>query len=270
MRFSQRMGKTPIQETIQKDSMTESFRNLLTNECEFVIKQFHGRDDYIDMKFLRAYYNYFGLPYKEYGRPDYFMLSVKEHINDKQAGAYFLYDFIEFLIKYSHNIERELYLITRFNEILELEKSAYRLDEDGELTPIVDEIELAELAKASDLPKQYSGVYEHLEKAKAAFSNRENPDYKKSIAESVHAIEATCRIILVDNKATLGQAVKKLKLHKSLEESISKLYGFSSDSSGIRHANKIDGKEDIDENDARLILVSSHSIVNYLISKTLR
>ncbi len=264
MRFSQRMGKTPIQETIQKDSMTESFRNLLTNECEFVIKSFYNGP------FIRAYCYHFGLEYEFNNQAYSFISSIKDKIKDEQNGVYFLYDLIEFLIKYHRYLYRNLDIVDVFQKILELEKSAYRLAEDGKLMPIVDEIELAELAKASDLSKPYSGVYEHLEKAKAAFSNRENPDYKKSIAESVYAIEAICRIILGDNKATLGQVVKKLKLHKSLEESISKLYGFSSDSSGIRHANKIDEKEDIDENDARLILVSSHSIVNYLISKTLR
>ena len=258
-----------MQETIQIDSMTESFRNRLINACELTISQFYNGYIWIDAKFSRAYFNHFGLLNREDMCLDSFMLDVKENAKNTQDGVYFLYDFIELLIKYHNIIRPKINLITRFNKILELEKSAYRLDKSGTLIAITDEIELVELEQASHLSQQYSSVYKHLEKAKMFFSNREEPDYEKTIVESVHAIESLCKIILNNDKATLGQAVKELKLHSALEQSIVKLYGFASDGSGIRHANKSNTTDCVDEHDARLILVSSHSIVNYLISKKL-
>ena len=259
-----------MQETIQIDSMTESFRNRLINAYELTISQFYNGYIWIDAKFSRAYFNHFGLLNREDMCLDSFMLDVKENAKNTQYGVYFLYDFMEFLIEYyKHNVGRGLNLISGFNKILELEKSAYRLTKNGILIPITDEIELAELEQASYLSKPYSGIYNHLKKARISFSNRKNPDYKKAIIESVHAIESLCKIILNNDKATLGQAVKELKLHSALEQSIVKLYGFASDGSGIRHANKSNTTDCVDEHDARLILVSSHSIVNYLISKKL-
>lgn len=74
-----------------------------------------------------------------------------------------------------------------------------------------------------------------------------------------------------DPKATLGQAVKKLedsgvKLHPAFEGALQKMYGYTSDAEGIRHA--LLEESALDADDARFMLVSCSAFVNYLKAKS--
>lgn len=268
MRFSQRIGKTEVQTTIQKDTMSDSFKNRLNN----LIDDIHGRIDnsHHYRNFDEKCCNHFGWRFTEAFKHNGALGYLRFN---HTSNVMFLYDMVEFLVLYWRTIEqrhnviiKSIEVIKRFNNIFELEKSAYRLDGNGQLIPIIDEMELKELNKGNNSSRPYPNVYEHLKKARNFFSDREQADYDKAIVESIHAIEEICRIITDDEKATLAIALKNMELHKALEDSLTKLYGFSSDT--VRHAKKSDHVK-IDENDARLILITSHSIVNYLISKNL-
>lgn len=69
--------------------------------------------------------------------------------------------------------------------------------------------------------------------------------------------------------ATLGPALsavdKKAKLHPSLKEAFQKLYGYTSDAQGIRHA--LMDEPTLDVEDAKFMLVSCSAFVNYLVVK---
>lgn len=55
-------------------------------------------------------------------------------------------------------------------------------------------------------------------------SDRQKPNYRNSIKESISAVESICKIITQDEKATLGKALKKIEnLHPSLQGSMDKL-----------------------------------------------
>jgi hypothetical protein len=102
------------------------------------------------------------------------------------------------------------------------------------------------------------------------FADRQNPDYRNSIKESISAAEAMCKIITGEKKATLGQALKKLEdksieLHGSLKSSFSSLYGYTNDAKGIRHGLMEEPNLDFD---AKFMLVSCSGFVNYLAAKT--
>lgn len=286
MRFSQRIGKTKIQTTIQKDTMSVSFKNRLNNLIDKIYAILPDHVDVFDDTLSGTDAEY-DPPYSDFNEKccDRFGWRLTEvykyddnvlgYLRGKHAGkVYPLYDMVEFLVSYLQKEEqreviesiKSITVIKQFNDIFELEKSAYRFGGNGKLIAITDEIELEELNRADDLSKPYANVYEHLEKAKSFFSDREQPDYDKTAVESVHAIEAVCRDITGDDKAILGDALKNIKLHKALKCSLTKLYGFSGDT--VRHAKKSNNIK-IDENAARLILITSHSIVNYLISKYL-
>jgi hypothetical protein len=89
--------------------------------------------------------------------------------------------------------------------------------------------------------------------------------------ESISAVEAICALIVGDKKATLGQALSviekagTLALHSSLKEGFQRLYGYTSDAEGIRHALK--DKPTVDYDDAKLLLVECAAFVNWLIAK---
>jgi hypothetical protein len=102
-------------------------------------------------------------------------------------------------------------------------------------------------------------------------SDRKKPDYRNSIKESISAVEAICQIISGKQKATLPDCLKAFKdrkpLHPAFEQALVKLYSYTSDEGGIRHA--------LSENssapsfaDAKFVLVSSSGFINYVLTKT--
>lgn len=156
-----------------------------------------------------------------------------------------------------------------FNSIFEQEKSAYRFV-SGQIVPITNEIELDEIETAAST--EFDAVNAHISNALRLYSDRENPDYKNSIHESISAVESMCSIItgMKGKGATLGLMLKKLedngvRIHTSLRGAFSKLYGFTSDEEGIRH-----GSMDFSNapaEDAKFMLVACSAFVNYLIEK---
>ena len=74
-----------------------------------------------------------------------------------------------------------------------------------------------------------------------------------------------CQILTKNNKATLGDALKlmKDKIHPAMKGAFEKLYGYTSDANGIRHANGLgEGNSTFEE--AKYMLISCSAFVNYL------
>ena len=125
-----------------------------------------------------------------------------------------------------------------FNKILENENSAYRLI-GGLVQEITDQNEISEIETAiNDNPIQHSK--DHLKQALKMMSDRENPDFRNSIKESVSAIESLVKSLLDDDNISLSNALAKFEktkgLHSSHKQGFIKLYGWTSDGDGIRHA----------------------------------
>jgi hypothetical protein len=101
-------------------------------------------------------------------------------------------------------------------------------------------------------------------------SNKGKPDYRNPIKESISAVEALCKTINNDEKATLGVALKSLEkkglMHPALTSAFSSLYGYTSDAQGIRHA--LTEKSNLSSADARFMLISCSAFINYVIAVT--
>ena len=73
-----------------------------------------------------------------------------------------------------------------------------------------------------------------------------------------------------DNKADLAKALKMLKekmpIHGALEQGFLRIYGYTSDGDGIRHA--LLDESSLDQEDALFMLISCSSFINYLIRKS--
>jgi hypothetical protein len=110
-------------------------------------------------------------------------------------------------------------------------------------------------------------VQEHIRAALACLSDRENPNYRNAIKESISAVESVCK--LVGGEKTLGAALKairdKIQLHPALEKGFNALYGYTSDEGGIRHA--LLAESTVDSTDARFMLVACSAFVNFIIAK---
>ena len=100
-------------------------------------------------------------------------------------------------------------------------------------------------------------------------SNRDNPDFRNSVKESVSAVESACRHLTEMPSATLGEALKKLDqmdpLHGALKDGILKLYGWTSDEGGIRHS--LVESDNVKHADAQFMLVACSAFVNYLFAR---
>lgn len=144
---------------------------------------------------------------------------------------------------------------------------------NGLVVPIVNEGELKTIAKTMNL--EYESVSKHMHKALELYSDRQKPDYENSVKESISAVEAMCCIITgaEGGTATLGNTLKTLKnygikIHPAMEGAFIKLYGYTSDSGGIRHGSiefvNVPGE------DAKYMMVSCAAFVNYLIEKWIK
>ncbi len=117
------------------------------------------------------------------------------------------------------------------------------------------------------LKDRFEGAAEHIRTAIWLYSNRQSPDYRNSIKESISAVESVVKLVAGSETAKLGDALKVLEkkhsLHPSLKEGFNKIYGYTSDEAGIRHA-LIDKESVVDESDALLMLVTCSAFCNYL------
>lgn len=140
-----------------------------------------------------------------------------------------------------------------------------------EISPITDDQEIQAIKTAMALPDKLSGARTHISTALQLLSDRKNPDYRNSIKESISAVEAICMVLVGDESASLGKALKHLedngiKIHPSLKSGFSSIYGYTSDQGGIRHAMIEEGTV-VTQEDALFMLVSCSAFCHYLQQK---
>ena len=202
---------------------------------------------------------------------DVFFSELKSHYFNSDWEWWKIYDFLEFVIENDKNSSRNKEFQNSCNSILERECSGYRFINDL-IAPITSTEELEEIKNAI----QYSSneVKIHIQQALISLSNRDSPDYRNSIKESISAVEAQCRLIADDNTATLTKALdkiergKQIKIHRHLKEAFQKIYSWTNDDEGIRHALK--DEPTIDKEDAQFMLIACSAFINYLKIKKMK
>lgn len=185
---------------------------------------------------------------------------------------YKLYNLLQFISdKYFINTSQENFFYLVCNDIFEKNLSAYRFI-DKLIVPISSIEEKASIEEALTIATVVNPVKIHLKRALEFFSDRENPDYRNSIKESISAVESCCKFISGDDKATLGKALailaKKHKLDIKLKSAFSILYDYTSDAEGIRHA--LMDTPTLSQEDAKYMLVICSAFINYLMVKNSR
>ena len=166
----------------------------------------------------------------------------------------------------STSFVHEIY--NEFNQLFEKEYVGYRFVA-GEITPITNSPEIQEIEQACQIP--FEGAHVQLQKALGFLSDREHPDYKNCVKESISAVESVCKVLANDPKAELGKALKSLianglNIHGSLKSAILALYGYASDEGGIRHAER-ETESTVTFEEAKFMMVTCSAIVNYLVAE---
>jgi hypothetical protein len=273
MSFSQRKGIKPAKSVMQTDSMDDDLRNGLWNCITLfywgqVDTVHYGYDERTHTLLKNIWIHFLKLPIDEI--PDgWYMtqLSLKDSFFKFSWNE--IYDFIEFLANNYGVDDINEKFINACNFVLEKEMSGYRFV-DKIIAPITSEQELAAIEEALAGSNPFKPVNTHLNTALERLSDRKTPDYRNSIKESISAVEAISRLITNNPKATLGEAIKKIKekvaLHPALEKAFNSLYGYTSDKDGIRHS--LMEESNLKFQDAKYMLVTCSAFISYLIEKS--
>lgn len=276
--FSQRYGYKPMKEVIQKESIDEVLKNkiwsLLTSLYWSKIKQVPyssycsiNSSSNSNLKTLtqRLWYSYFNEPIDTIDDDwDSVLRFIRNYFYN--AMWYEVFDLIEFIALNYPEDETNRIFLKMCNKALEDEMSAYRFIED-KITEIIDDNEIESIETA--ISSREKAVTTHLKRALELLSDRKQPDYRNSIKESISAVESISSIITGEEKGTLGKLLaildKDNKIHPSMKSGFTKMYGFTSDSNGIRHALLDEDSNNFD--DAKYMLVICSAFINYIKAK---
>ncbi|WPR76024.1 AbiJ-NTD4 domain-containing protein [Algoriphagus sp. NG3] len=274
MRFSERIGKKQIKSEIQIDSMDSELRIGIWNVFYLYIIKPLEKENYITESVFknlvnRVWFSFFkeAMDQIPIYTGDIAIILKERFFSWDYLGVY---DFIDFIASHKDPSINYEGFSDSINFILKRELSGYRIV-SGSLAPITDELEISEIEKAVSNAGSLNliGVKTHLSEALKKLSDKKVPDYRNSVKESISAVESICQIITGDPKAELGKALKliskKLPIHGALEQGFIKIYGYSSDADGIRHA--LLEESTLDQEDALYMLISCSSFINYLIIK---
>ena len=292
--FSDRTGIDPCNTLIQLNEFDERTRSLIGNRlfniCCLVFNP-SSSSEYSQFQFLKPSYrvsrlSQIGSDFCRALLSDVFNLPIR-----KALGARFDWEF-EFS-KISDVISNAPYnevldilwytcsWISRYttaefsnemykalNSLFEEEYVGYRFIA-GEIVPITDKSEAVEIEQACHTP--FDGARTQLQKALCFLSDREHPDYKNCVKESISAVESVCKVISGNEKAALKDALNGLiangmNIHGSLKSAILALYGYASDEGGIRHAER-ETESTVTFEEAKFMMVTCSAIVNYLVSE---
>ena len=267
MSFSDRIGITEPKSALQIEEIDNALRNgLWQASIEHLIRE-HVRyypEDLIFKRLMsRIYVDFFKKPSDTvpYGH-EKGIRAIRDWFFKTEWWN--VYNFIEFLLPLGADK-----FSARVSTFLEREKSGYRII-DGHLVPITDPIETSAIADATSSANFFSGAREHLHAAIDLFAKKPQPDYRNTIKESISAVESAARVISGNPKATLGDALKaindKMTLHPALREAMSRLYGYTSDEGGIRHA--LLEESNIDEAEAKFMIVACSAFVNLCVQRS--
>lgn len=250
-RFSERYEYSNVRDSIQLDYIDEQLQVGLWNvldvsywsSAEYIrrdlappmklVSDQHNRDLYVLVRALWA--DFFKAPLEEITKrfgSDWDR--ILGHIRDFFFGNtawWALYDFIEFVAENHPDMERNARFRESANVMLEREMSAWRFV-GPTIAQITSEEEIASIDAAMGNSAAPNAA-KHIESALALLSDREDPDYRNSVKESISAIEAAVRLATDDEDATLSDGVKLLSrhhdLHPAMRAALLKLYGYASD-----------------------------------------
>jgi hypothetical protein len=146
--------------------------------------------------------------------------------------------------------------------------AAYRVLEGHTIVPIGSEAELETLKRAfADLAAtEFFGARDHLRKAAEELTAGRYPD---SIRESINAVESVARTLGPDGSLSgaLAKLEKTAKIHTAMKGGFTRLYGYTSDEQGIRHAHLNEPSAKPDETDALFMIGACAAFLSYLINK---
>ena len=263
--FSERKGIKHFSDIVQVNSLNERTRNKIYSATIELIEKDKKRGEFIEYIYTEIFSltkNDIPIKSLEFGIFSDYYADVENEIllNLRNCEYHEVFDFIEGIIRGTRLDNQKKTYIDDINRIFIEENVNYRII-NGLITDLLNEETIKEIEETLENPhivvaNHYSKALELLYKSK---------DYDNSIKESISSVESICQILTSNNKATLGDTLKLLKdkIHPAMKSAFEKLYGYTSDANGIRHANGLgEGNSTFEE--AKYMLISCSAFVNYL------
>lgn len=284
--FSERIGKPTCITTVQLNEFDDHTRTQISNQLFKLLDYIFSNQDEYSVGMYQDPASNMGSDFCKALRADVLGYSVFLHSFDiirwdrefdridnviAQAPYNEVLDVIEYCYYWVTHRSDPLIKTTwknAFNMLFRQEYVGYRFVSD-QIVPVTDELEIREIEQACKTP--FDGARTQLQKALGFLSDRENPDYKNCVKESISAVESVCKVISGNEKATLKDALNGLisngmNIHGSLKSAILALYGYASDEGGIRHAER-ETESTVTFEEAKFMMVTCSAIVNYLVAE---
>ena len=269
--FSHRKGLKSVRVEIQTEGMDDGLKNrlwsaLYTSYFRHLIERETYYDDVDLAKYLWLLYFKYPIDRLPSNGHNFVEEVVRKHFY--HCVWHETLDLIEAVLRISQDSQTNVEFAEYCNLILQSELYGYRLVKDR-FVKITSEEEIVEIESAIKSAPSESRV--HLTRSLEHLSDRESPDYRNSIKESISAVETLCCLIAGKQKASLGEAVNLISksevvnFHPAFAEALKKLYGWTNDADGIRHS--LMEESSLSQEDARFMLVSCSTFTNYLIVK---
>jgi hypothetical protein len=265
------MGYTSVRDSLERESLAPETYTGLWNVLDMslfqrVSQSGNSLNSHPEFKALTnaLWFDFFKWPLDTI--PDLRASRVVDALRKWYMSAlwYEVLDFVEFVAGRYSDANVGGRIRDGSNLILEREMAAYRFV-GGYITEITSSDEIEAVETALNSVKQ--GPKTHLNAALTLLSDKSNPDYRNSIKESISAVEGVVNELAGTTNKSLGDALKKIDvpLHPALDSALNKLYGYTSDAQGIRHA--LMDEPDLDFADAKFMLVTCSAFVNLLLAK---
>lgn len=271
--FSQRNGLSPLPNQLELGYLSTEVRSLIWNEIYLSIMRTEENLEYIGIYLggdwtavLKDYY------VRVLHKPVHLFSNERDRnvrkLSDFIFNAKFniVFDFIEFVLQHPLHPPS---LRNGIKNALTDGRAAYRVINGNTVTPIGTDEEAQAIEKGVLDAKhaKLDGASSHL---LASAGSLRHGKWADSVRESISAVESVA-VLLAPEQKTLGAALNSLQksghLHGALKDAFAKLYGFTSDEEGIRHALVYDDNAKVDEADALFMLGACAAFVSYLISK---
>jgi len=258
--YDQRYGRTPLPEPMKPGEISLELSNNLQDLLAYILEENSFQVEFGTHHYLKEH-------------TQEIIKSVLAKFNDKpridfkeytEKSLSFIVDDLLAKLKFNWSAERTLRFFEHFMdayspmaEVIELLLKKHAapyilMKEKGyhRFHPISLEAEREAIGTSFNVLSSFghNAATRHLAEASQAL-NKGN--YNGAVRESINAVESVAKIVVADDKATLGKALANLErnniyIHPALKKGWSELYGFASDESGIRHASR-DGMDKVDQ-----------------------
>lgn len=271
--FSERHGYKEVRSVVQRESLDDATRLELWNLLAVLPEQFGTlyRDSTEHSVLEAMWLWYFNKARDEMPYDSAVWKMLKEAVLTREWNEVF--DLLEQFMKQWERLQTsrsealKRAFLKALNARFESELVGYRFI-GLEITPVDSNAESEAIVAAMTDSESIAGARHALDRAVELLADRQTPDYPNSIKESISAVEAVVK--KVTGEGTLGTGLRKLEvaglgIHPALREAWSKMYGWTSDDDGIRHAGI--NAASADQALAKYALVTCSAFVSYLIEE---